>query len=164
MILPPSQTIASERLLPKVSSSILTHKDQWVGTTRLLDAQRPHAPVYQYIFTWTAPAGDGATGAQHGVDIGFTFGTHASTPSLASFFGRGPAADALAGATMDAWLAFARTGDPSSAGVGDWPTYDEGDRATMMIGESVHVEKAPFEAERRAWDGVPSDQLLNVPA
>ena len=141
-------------------TAILSHKEMWIGTTRLLDAQRPHAPVYQYIYTWMASATNGAT---HGVDVGFTFGTHASTASLAEFFGRGPAAAALAGATMDAWLAFARHGDPSSAGVGTWPTYDERDRATMMIGESIHVQKAPFETERRAWDGVPSDQLLNVP-
>ncbi len=34
----------------------------------------------------------------------------------------------------------------------------------MMIGESTQPQKAPFEAERRAWDGVPSDRLLNIPS
>ena len=143
-------------------AAIMTHQRMWIGTTRLLDAQRPHAPVYHYIFTWMTPAGDGGVGAQHGIDIGFTFGTHAVNADLAAFYGRGPAADALAHAVMDAWLAFARHGDPSSAGVGTWPPYEERDRATMMIGESTQPQKAPFEAERRAWDGVPSDRLLNI--
>ena len=54
---------------------------------------------------------------------------------------------------MDAWCAFARSGDPSSDALGRWPTYGAA-RETMMIGPVVRVFDAPFEAERRAWDDI----------
>lgn len=145
-----------------ILSAISTHKFLMVPTTRLLDAQRVHGPVFQYIFDWASPAGDGATGATHGVDVGFTFGTHAARPAAAAFFGRGPAADALADAVMNAWAAFARNGNPSSQGFGDWPQYDEKTRATMMIGANAHVAERPYEAERRAWDDIPTSAMRNM--
>jgi para-nitrobenzyl esterase len=140
-------------------SVINTHKSMWVPTTRLLDAQRPHAAVYSYIFDWATPVGEGALGAPHGIDVGFVFGTHKVNPA---FSGSGPAADALANAVMNAWAAFAHAGDPSSDGLGEWPTYDAENRATMMIGQNVHIERAPYEAERCAWEGIPTEDLHRV--
>lgn len=52
---------------------------------------------------------------------------------------------------VDAWLGFAKTGDPSCPSVGTWPGYDERDRATMNFGAQTYVEKAPFETERALW-------------
>ena len=69
------------------------------------------------------------------------------------FSGAGPAADALERNTQDAWLSFARTGDPSHETLGKWPAYGES-RQTMILGERCSVEEAPFEAERSSWDGV----------
>ena len=135
-------------------TAIQSHRSMWVPTTRALDAQRPHGPVFHYVFDWISPAGDGAMGALHGVDIAFPFGTHAAAPAAASFFGQGPAADGLAEAVMNAWAAFAHRGDPGADGLGAWPQYDEEGRRTMMIGANAHVAGAPFEAERRAWDDV----------
>jgi para-nitrobenzyl esterase len=54
---------------------------------------------------------------------------------------------------QDAWTSFARSGDPSCASLGKWPAYGKA-RNTMILGETCKVEKAPYEAERRAWDGV----------
>jgi carboxylesterase type B len=71
------------------------------------------------------------------------------------FAGTNDAALALAEQMQDAWLAFARTGSPGpeQAGIGDWPRYEPTRRATMIFGRSTHVEDAPFDAERRVWDG-----------
>ena len=55
---------------------------------------------------------------------------------------------------QDAWLAFARSGDPSSADL-SWPAYSE-QRETMVLGDPVAVESAPRDAETRAWDGIES--------
>ncbi len=139
-------------------SAIETSRMMGVPSTRLLDAHRPHGPVYHYVFDWISPQMDGASGAQHGVDIGFVFGTHDVTPDAAAMFGAGPAADALASATMDAWTAFARTGDPSTESLGAWPPYGE-TRATMMIGPLAGVREAPFEGERAAWDGIATSDM-----
>jgi len=151
-----------QRLAPVDSGSLYsaidTSRMMGVPSTRLLDAHRPHGPVYHYVFDWISPAMDGASGAQHGVDIGFVFGTHDVTPDAAGMFGSGPAADALASATMDAWTAFARTGDPSTEALGAWPPYGE-TRATMMIGPHAGVREAPFEGERAAWDGIATSEM-----
>ena len=139
-------------------SAIQTHRVMGVPSTRLLEAHRPHGPAYHYIFDWISPAMDGANGAQHGIDIGFVFGTHNARPDYAALFGTGPAADALANAVMDAWVAFARTGDPSTSSLGAWPTYGA-DRETMMIGPAAQVRNAPFEGERSAWDGITTSEM-----
>ncbi len=156
------RTARGQRLAPVDSASLYaaidTSRMMGVPSTRLLDAHRPHGPVYHYVFDWISPAMDGASGAQHGVDIGFVFGTHDVTPDTAGMFGAGPAADALADATMDAWTAFARTGDPSTESLGEWPPYGE-TRATMMIGPLAGVREAPFEGERAAWDGIPTSDM-----
>ena len=143
-------------------SAINSHRTMWVPTIRLLDAQRRHAPVYHYIFDWISPAGDGATGAPHAVDIAFPFGTHAVNETASEFFGSGPATDALAEAVMDAWAAFACSGNPSSEGLGDWPGYDPDARPTMMIGPRVHVARDPFSAERQAWDGIETQAMKRM--
>jgi hypothetical protein len=56
---------------------------------------------------------------------------------------------------QDAWIAFARTGDPSCEGLGDWPPYSD-KRRTMILEENCHVEDAPYEDERRAWEPIPN--------
>ncbi len=143
-------------------TAISSHRAMWVPTTRVLEAQRPHAPVFHYVFDWISPAGDGMMGALHGVDIAFPFGTHAATPVAGEFFGQGPAADALADAVMSAWSAFAHRGDPSADGFGDWPPYDADTRPTLMIGASAGVAQAPYEAERRAWDGIATEDMRSM--
>ena len=50
---------------------------------------------------------------------------------------------------MDAWLAFARTGDPSTPAL-PWPVYDTDTRPTMVFGRQSRVEPAPRDEERAA--------------
>ena len=151
-----------QRLAPVDPASLYSAVDTGlimaVPSTRLLDAHRPHGPVYHYVIDWISPQMDGAFGAPHMVELGFVFGTHDATPAIAGMCGVGPAADALANASMDAWAAFARTGDPSTDGLGAWPRYDE-TRPTMMIGPLAGVREAPFEGERVAWDGIPTSVM-----
>ena len=79
------------------------------------------------------------------------FGTIAS-PGVERFTGGGPEALALSEAMQDAWLAFARGGNPSSAALGPWPRYDTDRRATMVLGVERRIEDAPYEPERAYWD------------
>jgi para-nitrobenzyl esterase len=81
----------------------------------------------------------------------FVFGT-LDAPTQDRFAGTGPAAEQLSAQMMEAWLAFARSGDPSHEGIGTWPRYDAASRQTMVFGPSTRVESAPFEEERALFD------------
>jgi para-nitrobenzyl esterase len=47
--------------------------------------------------------------------------------------GGGPAARALAEKVSDAWIQFARTGDPNHAGLPQWSPVTSGTNATMVF-------------------------------
>ena len=126
---------------------------------RLASVQGKLEPrVYSYLFTWRSPAMGGLLGSCHALELGFVFGTN-HLPGMSAFSGTGAAAEKLAGQMQDAWLAFARSGDPSCASVGDWAQYTDTGRATMVFGEATKLEAAPYDDERRAWDAVP-DRIL----
>ena len=116
---------------------------------RLVEAQQANQQAaYSYLFTWKSPAMGGVLGACHGLEIGFVFGNYNDM-----FCGSGPEADKLAKCMQDAWLAFARTGDPSCESIGKWPVYGS-KRMTMILDKNCHVEMAPYEEERQAWENV----------
>jgi para-nitrobenzyl esterase len=115
---------------------------------RMALAQARHAPTFTYLFEWASPAMGGWLGACHGLEIAFVFGTQGQG-ELAAFTGAGDEADALAATMMDAWLAFAHTGDPSTGAL-PWPAYDGETRPTMVLGRDTRVELAPRDEERRA--------------
>ena len=122
-----------------------------VPAQRLLDAQAQHSDqTWCYLFDWKSPMLDGALGSCHALDIPFVFGTH---KIAAAFAGEGVAANALAELTMDTWLAFARTGDPSTNNL-PWPKWDADSRQTVVLGESARVEDDFRGEEVAAWEGV----------
>jgi para-nitrobenzyl esterase len=55
---------------------------------------------------------------------------------------------------MDAWIAFARTGDPSHAGIGRWEPYDGVQRPTMVFDRASGLERDPYGEERRAAESL----------
>jgi carboxylesterase type B len=118
-----------------------------VPAIRVVEAQcQKHQSAYDYLFTWKSPVMGGILGACHVMEIGFVFGNHDD-----QFCGAGPLADKLATQMQDAWLSFARTGDPSCESLGSWPQYGQ-NRKTMILGEECHIEEAPYEEERHIWD------------
>ncbi len=122
-----------------------------VPAMRLAQAQAPHqAETFAYFFTQESPAAGGILGSCHALEIPFVFGTH-SHSGVNLFAGEGPEVTALSEQMMDAWLAFARTGYPSVPAA-EWPSYDAGRRATMVLGPRGGVEDAPWEDERLFWD------------
>ena len=133
-------------------SAIETDRMFRIGSVRAADAvTAAGSRTHMYLFTWESPAMRGALGACHALEIPFVFGTLAN-PGMDKFAGSGPAADRLSEQMMDAWLAFARTGDPNHDGAAvAWPTYDSSRRATMVFGADVRVEDAPYDEERALW-------------
>jgi carboxylesterase type B len=118
-----------------------------VPSLRAADAHVAHeSRTFVYLFGWRSPALDGWLGACHVLEIPFVFGLH-DAPHLAAFTGTGPDADALSAAMMGAWVAFARTDDPSTGSLA-WPRHDPSTRPTMVFDDRSRVEHAPREDER----------------
>jgi para-nitrobenzyl esterase len=126
--------------------AVETERTFRVHCVRMAEAQAPNAPTFLYLFEWGSPAMGGWLGACHGLEIAFVFGNQ-GRGELAAFTGAGPEADALAERMMDAWLAFARTGDPSTDEL-PWPEYDADTRPTVVFGATSRVEAAPRDDER----------------
>jgi para-nitrobenzyl esterase len=125
---------------------------------RIAEAQCRHgAGGYNYLFCWKSPAAGGRLGACHALEVGFVFGNY-----NAAFGGSGPAADKLSREMQDAWLGFARTGDPSCASLGVWPRYCE-DRASMIFDSRSRVEKAAYEEERHVWETLEELEYSSMP-
>ncbi len=105
----------------------------------------------RYLFAHESPTP--GLGACHAIEIPFVFGTldKAGAPA---FSGRGPEAEALSAKVMDAWIAFARSGSPSTADLPAWPAYDTAKRSTMLLGPECKVVQDYAAAERAAWEGV----------
>jgi para-nitrobenzyl esterase len=122
-----------------------------IPAIRLAEAQVPHAPsVHAYWFTWASPGFGGMLGACHAIEVAFVFGG-LHLPGADQFVGAGPAADRLVGQTMDAWLAFARTGAPGHDQLPDWPAYTLPRRATLELGPSCQLLEDPQAGERQLW-------------
>ena len=102
-------------------------------------------PAWGYVFTWKSTAPD--LGACHALDVGFVFGNLTK-----EFEGVNASSQKLSAQMQDAWIAFAKTGDPSTSEL-PWPRYGK-DRKMMVLGENSRAETAPYEAERSAWDGI----------
>jgi para-nitrobenzyl esterase len=114
---------------------------------RLVEAQcRNQQPAYNYLFTWKSPLMGGVLGACHVLEIGFVFGNYDD-----NFCGSGPDADTLSRKIQDAWVVFARTGNPSCESIGKWLPYGNS-RTTMILDKECRLEDAPCEEERSIWD------------
>ncbi len=138
----------------EIFNAIITDMMFRISTTRLLEAQSQYqSNTYNYLLTWTSPIFKGMFGACHALDIPFVFGTYAD-PKWRMFVGKGPELKVLSENIMDAWIAFARTGNPNHEGLPDWPVYDKNTRSTMELGKECKIINAHFEKERVAWDGL----------
>ncbi len=123
-----------------------------IPAIRLAEAQGAHAPaVHAYWFTWASPGFGGLLGSCHAIEIAFVFGG-LHLPGADQFVGTGPDAEALCRRTMDAWLSFARTGDPGHEDLPDWPAYDSSRRATLELGPTCRLHEDLLSEERQLWD------------
>lgn len=120
---------------------------------RQLAAEAP--PVYMYRLDYEPPVYGGKLGAVHTLDIGFVFdntdrGAGTTSPNRGLYQG-GPEVERLTTEMSEAWIAFARGGDPNHAQLPHWPPYDTTRRATMMFDLKTQVVDDPDSAERLLW-------------
>ncbi|HET9359515.1 MAG TPA: carboxylesterase/lipase family protein [Vicinamibacterales bacterium] len=102
-------------------------------------------PVFLYYFRWESPADGGRLKSPHTIEIPFAFDNVKAATRLT---GGGPDAMALADRVSDAWIAFARTGNPDTPKLPHWPAFNAADRPTMVIDNTSRVEKDPIREQR----------------
>ena len=87
------------------------------------------APVYMYMFAWESPVLDGILRSTHCMEIPFVFN---NADLHASMTGGDHEAVELADKMSQAWINFARTGNPNVEGLPQWPEYTP-EKGAMMI-------------------------------
>jgi para-nitrobenzyl esterase len=88
------------------------------------------APVYCYRFDWQTPVLDGRPMAFHCSELAFVFD---NTTRCQNMTGDGPRARALAARMSDAWIHFARSGNPNHSGIPEWKPFDATTSGTMVF-------------------------------
>ena len=136
----------------------LIASEYWMRAAVLLQAERKaalhRAPVFVYQFNRLSPARGGKLHCPHGSEIPFAFDNLTTAPDL-----DGPPAtgQALADRMSAAWVAFARTGDPTAPGGLHWPAYGAG-RRVMVFDEKSQVETDPGGKGRAAIAALKASQ------
>ena len=126
---------------------------------RLAEAQAVHQPnTFMYLFDWRIPLGDGFYGSPHGAELPLIF--RAFDELTGDEYVGNPPPIALADAMEQAWVAFIKTGVPSSPLLPTWPAYDSTTRATMRIDTTSFVENDPLSGDRVDWQAVAFDSLV----
>jgi para-nitrobenzyl esterase len=109
------------------------------------------APVYMYLFTWQSNALGGLFKSAHALEIPFVF----DHPDLSPFTGSGDDRYQLAANMSEAWIHFARHGDPNHGGIPHWRPYDTETRPTLIFDVPCRVESDPRRDERLVWQNRP---------
>jgi para-nitrobenzyl esterase len=105
------------------------------------------APAYNYWFTWHTPLFDGTTGVFHCAELPFAF---YNTDLCATQTGGTAEARALSAKMADAWVNFARTGDPNHAGLPKWPVFNASQAPVMIFDDRCEVKNNPDGEQRQA--------------
>jgi para-nitrobenzyl esterase len=170
---PPAEIIESYTTARKARGEPTEPRDLWVASGTDMVFRWPSLQLaathgarggrsFVYLFDWESPAFGGFLGSCHALELPFVFGV-VHEPVVQMFTGAGPEVQALSVNMQQAWLSFAREGDPSHPGIGPWPTWEPRRRLTMMFGpqtglveEPRNEELAVLERARPLVAGVPS--------
>ena len=83
---------------------------------------------------------DGRPGTFHGCEITFVFD---NADKCVNFTGGGPEALAFSKQVSQAWVNFARNGNPNHPGMPQWPAYSVEKRAAMILDNTCKAKNDP---------------------
>jgi para-nitrobenzyl esterase len=105
------------------------------------------APAYLYWFTWQTPVLNGRPRAFHCSEIAFAF---ANTDRCETMTGGGADARALAETVSDAWIHFARSGNPNHPKMPHWSAFNAERVPTMIFDNHTQLLNNPDGGEQRS--------------
>jgi para-nitrobenzyl esterase len=105
------------------------------------------APAYLYWFTWQTPILNGRPRAFHCAEIAFAFN---NTDRCETMTGGGADARALAELVSDAWIHFARTGNPNHPKLPLWAPFSLEQVPTMIFDNRTWLINNPDRDEQRS--------------
>jgi para-nitrobenzyl esterase len=105
------------------------------------------APAYLYWFAWQTPVLDGRPRAFHCAEIPFVF---CNTDRCENMTGGGVRARALSAKIADAWIAFARSGNPNHAAIPNWAPFSPKTVPTMIFDDEIKLVLDPDGQERKS--------------
>lgn len=114
---------------------------------RLSAAQSQHSPTWEYLFEWSSPV-DPEKGACHAIELPFVFYFKED-----EIFGENPPIT-LIEQVQNAWISFARNGDPNHSDLPVWPQYNMEDKPKMVFNVKPRVENDPDGVLRNKWEEV----------
>jgi len=127
--------------------------DRTRGIQSILQAERKaalaQAAAYMYVFAWETPILAGKLMSPHSVELPFVF--HDVDNKMNANTGEGRERYRLQDQVCAAWVAFARSGNPSHKGLPRWDPYTAASRATMIFDTECHVVNDPDRNERLAF-------------
>jgi para-nitrobenzyl esterase len=112
-------------------------------------AAQSAAPAYLYWFTWKTPVLDARPRAFHCAELAFCFDNAERCENMT---GNVPEAQHLATQVSEAWIHFARTGNPNHAGIPSWPAFTAEKCPTMIFDSPCETKDNPDTAERKATE------------
>jgi para-nitrobenzyl esterase len=135
---------AYRKAYPSVKPVELLSRMFSVRTNAVTQAERKAAlkaaPAYMYLFAWQTPILDGRPRAFHCSEIPFVF----SNTDVSAFATGGTAeARELGDKVSDAWINFARKGDPNHPGLPTWPAFSADTGPVMIFDKACEVKNDP---------------------
>jgi para-nitrobenzyl esterase len=132
----------------------LTDRTFRIPAIRLAESQSMYGTnVWMYRFDWPTPVFEGRLKACHALEIPFVWNNLAKR-GVNLLTGGESAPQKVADAMHLSWIMFARSGNPNTSGLPQWPAYDTTQRATMLFNEECQVVNDPQSNQRQVWEGV----------
>lgn len=95
------------------------------------------ASVYMYLFTWQSPSIGGKYKSMHCMELPFVFNNIERCQEMT---GGGKAAHQLADKVSQAWINFAKSGNPNHKDLPKWPAYNASNTSTMHFDNECSVK------------------------
>lgn len=122
-----------------------------IPAIKIAESQNHHgSKVWMYRFDWQSPMHNGVLGACHFMEVPFVF-NQLDHPDAVALTGKSSSRYDLAKKMHQAWIAFAKYGNPNASVIPEWPSYDLVNRATMIFDSNSKVENDPNSEERLVW-------------